>query len=244
MLSRRHLLAAAPLLLLPASQARAAVRLRAVLLQLEPLAYPDAQGRPTGIFVDLLNELAGKSGVAIDIQVAPYARAAAMLAASNADLIVAIPGNKNLMENESMGVLATPEVLAVGRAGLALERLQDLRGRTVAYLRTAHYGGALDEEPSIVRHETSSHEQSLKMLLERRVDAMVGGDIPVLHAIRKLGVTPAQIGPILKLHRTQIHLLLARRIADPALAERLRKGMQALQAGGRIDALTERYTAG
>lgn len=253
MLSRRHLLGAAPLAwslaptLLPAQAlapyTRAAGPLRAVLLQLEPLAFIDAQGRQKGILVDVLSELANEARVGIDILVAPYARAAAMLTASTADLIAAIPDSLLLKDNESVGMIVGVDVLAVSRAGMRLERLQDLRGRTVAFLRAARYGGGIEDESSIVHYEMNSHEQSLKMLLERRVDALIGGDIALLHAMRKLGVGQDKVGTVLKLHRASLELLLARRMNEPGLAEQLRKGLHALHAGGRIDALLARYAS-
>jgi polar amino acid transport system substrate-binding protein len=253
LLSRRHLLGAAPLAwslaptLLPAQapapSARAAGTLRAVLLQLEPLAFVDAQGRQKGFLVDTLTELASETHVGINILVAPYARAAAMLTASTADLIAAIPDSQLLKENESVGMIVSVDVLAVSRAGLRLERLQDLRGKTVAFVRAARYGGGVEDESSIVHYETNSHEQSLKMLLERRVDALIGGDIALLHAMRKLGVGPDKVGSVLKLHRASLELLLARRINEPGLAEQLRKGLHALHTSGRIDALLARYAS-
>ena len=253
MLSRRDLLGAAPLALslapalLPAQalspSEHAARPLRAVLLQLEPLAFIDAQGRQKGILVDVLTELASEARVGIDILVAPYARATAMLTASNADLIAAIPYNHLLKDNASVGMIVDVDVLAVSRAGVRLERLQDLRGKTVAFLRAARYGGGIDDDSSIIHYETNSHEQSLKMLLERRVDALIGGDIALLHAMRKLGVGPDKVGSVLKLHRASLELLLARRLNVPGLAEQLRNGLHALRTSGRIDALLARYAS-
>lgn len=218
--------------------------LRAVALAIVPYGMVDANGRKSGLFVEAFELISRVSGRHIDVAVAPYARAIAMLRSGEVDLMIAT-SNSNIAEAaEPMGMLWATEVVAVSRTGVKLEGLQDLRGRRVGVLRGSDYGAAFLDDAEYHRHEITDQVQGVRMLLEGRLDATVGTRLGVFHAMRLLGAPRARLGPSLAVQEREVHLHLGRHSEDEALATELRHAVQELRSSGKAEALQAKYLAG
>ncbi|KQZ32613.1 ABC transporter substrate-binding protein [Duganella sp. Root1480D1] len=218
--------------------------LRAVALAIPPFATLDAGGRKSGLFVEALELISHESRHQIEITVAPYARAIAMLRSGEADLMIATSNSAVAEAAEPMGMLWTTEVIAIGRPGLKLEGLQDLRGRTVGMLRGSDYGAAFLDDHEYRKHEITDQLQGIRMLLEGRLDASIGTRLGVFHAMRLLGVPRGRLGGTLAVQTREIHLHLSRHNTDEALATELRRAVHELRSSGKADALLAKYLAG
>ncbi len=218
--------------------------MRAVALAIPPYATMDASGRKSGLFVEAIELIARESRRQIEITVAPYARAVAMLRSGEADLMIATSNSAIAEAAEPMGMLWTTEVIAIGRAGLKLGGLQDLRGRTVGMLRGSDYGAAFLDDREYRKHEITDQLQGIRMLQEGRLDASIGTRLAVFHAMRLLGVPRARLGGTLPVQSREIHLHLSRHNADEALATELRRAVHELRSSGKADALLAKYLAG
>lgn len=218
--------------------------LRAVALAIPPFATLDASGRKTGLFVEAIELIARESQHQIEIILAPYARAVAMLRSGEADLMISTSNSAIAEAAEPMGMLWTTEVIAIGRAGIKLDGLQDLRGRTVGMLRGSDYGAAFLDDHEYRKHEITDQLQGIRMLLEGRLDASIGTPLAVFHAMRLLGVPRARLGGTLAVQSREIHLHLSRRNSDEALATELRGAVHILRSSGKADVLLAKYLAG
>ena len=218
--------------------------LRAVALHIPPFAVLDASGRKSGVFVEALELIARESQRQVEITLAPYARAIAMLRSGEADLMIATSNSAIAEAAEPMGMLWTTEVIAIGRAGLKLDGLQDLRGRTVGMLRGSDYGAAFLDDREYRKHEITDQLQGIRMLQEGRLDASVGTRLAVFHAMRLLGVPRARLGGVLAVQSREIHLHLSRHNTDEDLATELRRAVHALRSSGKADGLLAKYLAG
>ncbi|MGW8392998.1 substrate-binding periplasmic protein [Pseudoduganella sp. HUAS MS19] len=218
--------------------------LRAVALAIPPYATLDPGGRKSGLFVEAIELVARESQHQIEIIVAPYARAIAMLRSGAADLMIATSNSAVAEAAEPMGMLWATEVIAIGRAGLKLDGLQDLRNRTVGMLRGSDYGAAFLDDHQYRKHEITDQLQGIRMLLEGRLDASIGTRLAVFHAMRLLGVPRARLGGSLAVQSREIHLHLSRHNTDEALASELRRAVQELRSSGKADALLAKYLAG
>lgn len=218
--------------------------LRAVALAIPPFATLDASGRKTGLFVEAMELIARESRRQIEITLAPYARAIAMLRSGEADLMISTSNSAIAQAAEPMGMLWTTEVIAIARPGLKLDSLQDLRGRTVGMLRGSDYGAAFLDDREYRKHEITDQLQGLRMLLEGRLDASVGTRLAVFHSMRLLGVPRERLGGTLAVQSREIHLHLSSHHFDESLATELRRAVQELRSSGRADALLAKYLAG
>lgn len=228
----------------PVRAAGSGATLRAAVLQVEPYGVIDANGRQSGAYTEIFALLAGQLGRPVEVIVAPYARSLALLRSGGVDMLIALP-NAAIAEAALPGEnLWKLEAIAIGRAGTILRGLADLRGLTVARIRGTDYGPAFMDDKAIRHYEMTSHVQGMQMLMEKRVDAVVGGRPGVFHAMRKLGIGRQQLGASFVVQVSEVQLHLSKRRADPQLSGDLRRAIAALRANGRFDAVFARYSAG
>lgn len=218
--------------------------LRLVALGVAPFGMVAANGSVSGVFVDLAHLLAKESGLAIDATVVPYPRALAMTTSGEADLLISITNSRLDKVVRPLATILKGDIVAVGRAGSRFNSLADLRGKVVGHIRGAEYVAAFDADPAILKHETSTIEQTVRMLVEGRYDAAIGFRDSMLYALRELGLPRDKLGPMLDLGQRDVHLYMSQRSSRQDAAPRLAHAAEALRDKGSIKALQERYIAG
>ena len=229
---------------LAAANAAKSRPLRAVVLAIAPYGMVDGSGRKSGLFVDAIDMIARGIRRPIEITVAPYARAIAMLRSGEADLIIAASNSAIAQAAEPMGMLWATEVIAIGRAGFKLGGQQDLRGRTIGMVRGSDYGAAFLDDSEYRKHEITDQVQGIRMLLEGRLDASDGTRLAIFHSMRALAVPRKRLGDSIAVQEREVHVHLGRRSADEALASELRRVVHELRSSGKADALLDKYLAG
>lgn len=244
---RRHVLACLPGLLALCATPRAAAGgrpLRAAVMQVEPYGMLDAQGRQSGAYTEVFEMLGKELGRPLDVVGAPYARALALLRSGQVDMMLAMPSPAIAEVAEAAGPVWSLEAIAIGRAGTNLRRIRDLHGLTVARIRGTDYGPEFMNDKAIHHYEITDHVQGLHMLLEKRIDVVVGGRPGIFYAMRKLGISRSQLGTSFAVNARDVQLHLSKRMDDVRLADELRRGMAALRADGRIEAVIAKYSSG
>lgn len=236
-LTRRHLLCAPLLAALPTLAS--GTPLRMVVVDLMPWAGRNADGRLEGAAVDLAPLLSSLIGVPITVTAVPYARAIAMLSGGGADLMLAIDASNQHALPAPLSALGAEDVVVVGRRGASLASVDQLCGRRVALLRRASFAGAL--HPCILRYETNSYEQGLRMLRQERVDGIAGVRSSMDYAIRHIGIPAADFGVPLVIGQADISLYLAPLSANPALKKRLQQACELLKRQNKMPALLAQY---
>lgn len=220
------------------------LRLKAVTIGVAPYGMRGPDGGASGMLVELIAALAARSGITIDNVVVPYPRAMAMMASGEADLLMSIANSRLVSVARPVALVFEGDVVAVGRAGSRYASLADLRGKVVAHIRGVEYNAAFEADRQIRKHETSSIEQSLKMLLERRVDAAVGSRESLLYALRAMGRPREQLGAPISIGHIYIRMYLSYRIKDGAATDALIAAMDALREDGTVAKLRKSYFAG
>lgn len=221
-----------------AEQGLCAVTLIAPLFGMEQL------GRPTGIFVDVMRELSRLSGIAIGNIMAPKVRGQVMLEAGSADLMMGFDSTDLLAHARHVALVTNFDVGIVVRAGIRVRSLSDLRGRTVAQLRSADYSDSYAQESAIQKYSTNTMPQMLKMLALGRVDAVIGVRESLYYGIKSEGIAPERIGDFLQLETRQAWLHYSNSTYNAATADKLAAAMRQMQAAGTIAAIIRRYVGG
>jgi polar amino acid transport system substrate-binding protein len=231
------LLASAPALL---ASAPAPAKLRAVTLT-NPFFGMVEDGNPAGVFVDLISALAGESGIAISNALMPKVRAQAMLADGTADLLIGFDSAELLASARHVGQAGSFDVGIVGRAGMRLDSLDDLHGKTVGRLRGAIYSTVFAADTAIRKHEVNTLPQILQMLALGRIDAAIGVREALYYGMKMEGLQRARFTPFLMVERLDVWLHYANKTYDAALAERLSRALRRLQTSGELARLSQRY---
>ena len=249
LLKRRRvlqLLPALPALALggAATPSLAASPLRLIILNLPPYGMLGADGQPAGICPDLAVLLAQETGLTLTPVLVPYPRALAMMASGEGDLIFSTSNSQLDGLARPLAKVLSGEAVLIGRAGLRLERLEDLHGKVVGVLRGAQYLPAFDNDKAIRKHEITSYQQSLQMLLEGRFDAIIGIRDAIFFALRALGKPRAVLGAALPLTEREISLCISRHAAHPEVGATLTRAISTLRERGAVRTVVERYFAG
>lgn len=223
-----------------AAGAQASPALRAATL-LAPMFGMERQGQADGIFVDVIKELARVSGIRIDNAMVPKVRGQVMLQTGGADLMIGFDSAALLAHARHVAPVASFDVGIIARAGVRLQSLGDLHGLTVGQLRGADYSRAYERDAAILKYDTSTMAQILRMLAMGRVDAAIGVRESLYFGMQSEGIAPQRVGDFLPLESKQAWLHYANRSYDAALAQRLAAALRRMQAAGTIAAIIRRY---
>jgi ABC-type amino acid transport substrate-binding protein len=202
--------------------------LTAALVNISPWTYPNSRANFNGIETEIINELSRLSGVAIEIKVVPYARELLMLEKGAAVLTVGVRTDKIDQLTMPLAKLGTEDVIIVSLLGSNILSVDDLPGKLIAQVRDAEYLSASISDPRIRKYDTNGYEQSVNMLLEKRVDAVIGLRTSLSYAIRQNPKAESRISPAFKLTSREFCILVSRNFRDPEMLRQLQDGAKKL----------------
>ncbi|WP_295999378.1 ABC transporter substrate-binding protein [Rugamonas sp.] len=218
--------------------------LRMVALGIEPFGQLDKAGLASGLAVDLADSVSRESGIVITSSVAPYQRALAMMSSGLADIMITISNSRLEQVATPLATFFKGDVVVVGRAGTRFHSLADLRGKMVGQIRGAEYVEAAIADAGIIKHETSSLEQTMRMLLEGRYEAAIGFRGAMFYVLRTMNVPREKLGATLLLSQPDVWLYLSRKVQEPAINAALIKAANALRERGAVKELLAHYFGG
>lgn len=249
----RLLRLALPLLIGVLASAGAAAQGRLIVtgdIAFPPYSY-QLDDKPAGIDVEIMQELGRRTGLQLEIRLAPFKRVIESVREGSVDAGMAV---LHSAERESFaiytGVLHTSTYALFVPQGskLAFDGLESLRGKRIGKVRGFFVSEAFDAEVAAGRifvSEAANAEQSLRMLLAGRVDAVSGQSVVTRHLARQIGLAdqlqalPKPLAP-----DRPAYLVLSRASALPgkdALAQRLRQALQAMRKDGSLERIESRY---
>lgn len=146
--------------------------LRVALFDLKPFASVE-QGRPTGLIVDLVKEIFSRTDLKYTIQVLPYPRLREVMKRGHADVAIHYAANDPQKHIEIIGYTLGNQNIILPRAGLKIEKLEDLHRKTVAIIDSAKYDKRFDQDPLILKMNVLDYETGYKLVKFKRADAMI-----------------------------------------------------------------------
>lgn len=203
-----------------------------------PYTYTDAEGRPQGATLDLIERLLDKAGYRGEFRGLPGARLYASLRDGSVHLWPGVTGKEELRAYvlESRSVLGELDLALYRRQGMSAPTLpEDLAGRGIivigGYTYWKPYSDWLQDPALNLRiHRTGSHGAALEMLQRHRGDFLLDYHIPVEQARRGLGIAPV---PHQILQRLTAKLIISNKApAAEALRDALDRAYEQLQAEG------------
>lgn len=252
---RAGLAALGALLLGAAVAAAAQTPLPARLSVAGDVAFPPysylAGGQAAGIDVDILAELSRRTGIEFDLQLMPFKRVIESLREGRIDAGMAVLRSPQREDFAIFtGVLhnSTYALFVPAGSTLAFDGLDSLRGRHIGKVRGFYVSEDFDAEAAAGRirvTEAATSEQSLRMLLAGRVEAISGQLVVMQHVARELGLAdrlqalPRPLAP-----DRPAFLVLSRQspLRDKeALAQRLRLALEAMHKDGSVQRIESRY---
>lgn len=213
----------------------------AALVNISPWTYADPRSDFKGIETEIISELSRLSGLTIDIKRVPYARELMMLERGTATLTVGVRTENIDRLTFPLATLGTEEVIIVSLVGAKINSMADLPGKLVAQVRDADYLTASIADPRIKKYDTNGYEQSVNMLLEKRVDAVIGLRTSLSYAIRQNPKTRSQMSPAFTLNTREFCILVSRNFRDQRILDLLRNSAQTLMKEKHLERIREEY---
>lgn len=149
------------------------------------LVQKQADEKWGGPLIDVLNRLADKSQLDISVKVVPFKRAVVMTQDGISDFGV-------FMESEKRDEIAIPVLklgdayyVIVSLADTPITRMDQLKGKTVGQIHGGVNVNTLSAIPDIIYKQFNKHEDGVRMLKGKRIDALLTADFRVLEAIEQ-----------------------------------------------------------
>lgn len=162
----------------------AARKLTIAVIQAPGFAYPDARGTYQGITIEYIKELKRRSNLPLEIDVMPGARARSSFIEGLMPYGAFIEDKRMEAHGKQLvhlGSISQVALTTKDKPVLSFEELQTLT--LVGVVRAGVPWGPLLEDPAIKRFEVNDVEVGLKMLMNRRIDALVGSKIGIIRVV-------------------------------------------------------------
>ena len=249
----RHVLLAAALLgsVLPVR----ACRMTMALEQWPPYIYRDAQGRNTGLDLELLRAIFKEARCTlVTLPELPTARRQLLFQQGGLDLMLAASTTPERLSyarfsiayrDEAVGLFSKESTIAGQRAIGSFAQLASGKSTLLAP-KVGWYGAqyaaarpTLEKEGRL--NAFGSFQQGVRMLAAGRADLLMGDVLAVRHEAHRQGVALATL-PFLAL-RAPVHLMLNAHSTSTADLARLNTAITRLEQRGALAAIRARYAA-
>jgi polar amino acid transport system substrate-binding protein len=204
------------------------------ILDARPYGWVDGQGKPQGLYPDIAAALARETGLQIDVEIVPFARAASLVASNAADATLmfntAISGGRAV---EAVVVFYANQVMQM-RPGVTVADRNGLRPLALGRMNGGCQELAADTSVPWRFQELNSQESGLRMLLAGRIDAFCTASETLQDTVTTSGLE----GDFLNAQRLvlaakPVWLMLARRV-PPEMRQKLAAAVQRLQKNGEL----------
>ena len=206
-----------------------------------PFGYIDIDGQNTGIIYEISNIIAKTAGFTAVNKIRPYSRTIIDLKNGDADIVIRYP-NAALQENAiSVATIIGFNSIVIGNVGSDFKSIKDLHGKTIGSIRGGVFDSKVSEDKAIIKYEVKDYEQIFKMLLAKKLDAVIGSTIGLYLNAKKMNISKAQLGKPLILEKKYFTLFLSKKNADPQTILALKKAVKDLVASGEISKIIKKY---
>ncbi|WP_158946955.1 substrate-binding periplasmic protein [Pseudodesulfovibrio cashew] len=225
-------------LLLAGSPAEAQ-SLRLVTLSLPPFGFLKGN-RIAGLAHELGQAIAEDAGYEVEETLVSVTRGMREVETGSCDMVLMLPGPEIEQHAKNLGDVMEMEVVILGRAGVRLESLQDVRGKRLAQVRGARYDERISRKNGMIVYATENYVQSLKLLVARRVDFALGPRLGLIAAAERLGLPRRALGRPLQLSVLRAALFVSDK-TGPEMRRRLAEARQRLMDSGRLSEIVRNY---
>ena len=210
-------------------------------INLPPYGYIE-NGQPTGLNYELANIIAKEAGYTPNNSIVPLARATHYIETGRVDVVIMFSTPFIRAHADNLGLVLPMETVVLGCADTIIDTLQDLSGKTVATVRGAKYDDRISKINDIVLYPTRNYTQSLKMLLSRRVDAVIGPILGLSYTAKKNNFPKQGFGTPFILSTAQGNLFFSKKSSSTNKKQRLRKAVKRLRENGTMQRILNKYT--
>lgn len=213
------------------------------IMELSPYGFYDEKGNSTGYLYDVGDTILKNLGVPGNPPLLPLKRLVHMLKTEEVDctLLAATSFTRsNYRLIEPIGHMLTTGIFP--KAGIKLSEYEDLQGLAIAIPGGVRISDRFDQDDSLNKISTKGYRQSVLMLENGRVDAIVGVWGSYVFNVLELGFEPNKIfGTPLIFKKIPIWLVCRQDGPSPQDEEKLKTAVAKLKKDGAIKRTIEKY---
>ncbi len=217
----------------------------ASLLQVRTIAISpygiESEAQLSGIYFDLTNLLLNQAKIDREHYIYPYARIIHELKAGKTDLTIMFKYAELAPYVEYIFPLPPLKNVVVGRKEQPLYSINQLNGKTIAYLRGANFSDEIDKNIKINKYRVNDFSQAISMLEKGRVDAIIGPLEPIYSAAKRLNLSKSFFGQPLIVSERIPWLQLSKKSIHKGSITKLKKEISALIEQGELARLKSKY---
>jgi len=205
-----------------------------------PYGIENASNRG-GIYYDIANLLAQKSGYSRNNYIYPYVRIINELKTGQTDMTIMFKYEELNEHVEYIGSLPPLRTVVIGKKGTSFTSIDSLKGKFLAYLRGANFNEDIDNDPEIIKQVTDNFGQGVKMLISGRVDGIIGPLDPILDAANAISGDVIEFGKPLVVDERTPWVQVSKESAKRLSIEKLKSAFIEIQRQGSIVAIQKEY---
>lgn len=142
----------------------------------------NTNGKLSGIYYDIANQIVTGAGYISHNSVAPYARIIREIQAGKIDMTIMFRYPELEDYVEYIAPLPSLKIVVIGLKHANFNDISDLNGKKIIYLRGAKFSNKIDNNDRIVKYPIKTFVQGIKMLIAGRADAIIGPLDPIRNA--------------------------------------------------------------
>ncbi|NQV98797.1 MAG: transporter substrate-binding domain-containing protein [Rhodospirillales bacterium] len=218
------------------------VTMKSGIFTIPPWGLKSDDGTLGGITVDMLDAIGRHAGILFAHSYLPFKRMIRSMETGDVEI------SAFYRDPEMDANLVTPtvfihddNVIVIGLKGTDIRAYEDLTGKSIALPRGAHYLPKFDADTSIAKVYTHGHDQSVNLLLRKRVAAVAGSGRAIAVNLKDQGVAPSEMGEAYFLARHEVWVHVSGKHIDERLKARIISSVNQLKLEGVFEAILGKY---
>ena len=215
-------------------------QLNFITLNVPPWATVDtANQQVKGMFADIIQELQARTGLKINMAVAPYARINRELAAGRQDCTILITDDERA-EITTLGQIVFKHPMGVlPHHSIDVQSYDDLQGLTISVLSVLDVFQQFSKYVYIKKEYDVDYETGIRKVKHKRVDAIAGAIPTIQYLAKKQGSANLFSKPLL-LDLVPVYLQCANSVNDMHMSM-LNKAIHNMHADGAMKKIESKF---
>jgi polar amino acid transport system substrate-binding protein len=203
-----------------------------------------ANGAPTysGIYVDVLREIAASTGLTLEFVELPFARGFRVMQEGEADIMLGpnrSPDREVYLHYLEPPLPQEPKVFLQAVGAAPIRGYDDLAGRRIAVLRGAGYFDRFDADTALSKTPLDDYTAGLRLVAVGRLDTVVIPELQALWLLRETGF-PLQVAPW-RVPGRPSYIAVSRRSPLIDRVPQLEAALQRVVTGDGLRRILQRY---
>ena len=239
------------MLLFISCQAGAVQTAKVAIIDFFPFGYADTNGKPTGMFVDMLKVIQQKVGIPLQPILLPVPRAIRAVSSGELDMLISYKDPIMVPNVKFVGNIGCLSSLLVPSHNINMSRLEDLNNKTVGFITGGYFHKRFSENYGIIPMQVPSNESMMRMLIRGRVDVIVINSA-VLNAylndkikwVKLAEGWKQKIGHPVKLESMETHLSISMKSPYQSMSKIFTQAINEAYLQGKFNSIYTKYGAG